>query len=306
MTRFGTAAALLALLLAATPTAAQAPSLDRVDSLVAAGRYDDARATLERWWSARESFDVPGSDRVRGLMLRARLRGDPAQAENDYLQIVLGHPTSAHAPEALLRLGQGLLVSGQAARAAGYLQRLAADYPGRPERTMGLLWLARAENAARHPAAACRAAREGLADAGSAPDLAAMLRLEEAASCALGSAAPPAVAAQPRPDSTAAAAPPPPASPREAAADDPPAAPAGAYAVQAGAFRYRQTADALMARLRDAGFEPRAVLVPRNTLLRIRVGRFSSAQEAGRVMESLKRAGFDAVVVSDADEERSP
>jgi SPOR domain len=306
MKRSGPAAALLALLLVAAPTAAQVPSLPRVDSLVAAGRYDDARATLDRWWSARETFDVPGSDRVRALMLRARLRADPAQAENDYLQIVLGHPTSPHAPEALLRLGQGLLVSGQAARAAGYLERLAADYPGRPERAMGLLWLARAENAARHPGAACRAAREGLADAGSPPDLAAMLRLEEAAACAIGSAAPPAAAAQPPRDSTTAA-PPPTERPRtEPVAAEPPPATVGAYAVQAGAFRYRQTADALMARLRDAGFDPRAVLVPRNTLLRIRVGRFTSAQDARTVMEALQRAGFDAVVVSDADEERTP
>lgn len=284
--------------------AAQAVSLDRVDSLLAAGDYDTARSTLEQWWSARESFDVPGSDRVRGMMLRARLQTDPAAAEADYLGIIIGHPTSPHAPEALLRLGQGLLVSGQAARAAGYLQRLAADYPGRPQRTLGMLWLARAQNTARRPAAACRAAREGLADAGAQPDIAAMLRIEEAAACAIanGPQGPPAASGEPRPPQTEVRRP-----PAERPAEVPAAAAAtGAYAVQGGAFRFREGADALLARLRDAGFDARAVVVPRNTLLRIRVGRFATAADAAEVMQAMKRAGFDAVVVSDAAQERTP
>ena len=283
--------ALLALVHGSAP--AQAPTLDRVDSLLVAGQYDVARSTLEQWWSARETFDVPGSDRVRAMMLRARLQPDPAAAETDYLGVIIGHPTSPHAPEALLRLGQSLLVSGQAARAAGYLQRLAADYPGRPQRTLGMLWLARAQNAARHPAAACRAAREGLADAGAHPDLAAMLRIEEGAACAIASGA------ERPPEETGA--------PRPAPAGRPAAtAPAGDFAVQSGAFRFREGADALLARLRDAGFEARAVVVPRNELLRIRVGRFATAAEAAVVMQAMKRAGFDAVVVSDAAVERSP
>ena len=300
-------------LAAVRPAGAQVPSLDAVDSLIAAGRYDDARTTLEGWWSAREAFQVPGSDRVRGMMLRARLRTDPAEAETDYLGIIIGHPTSPQAPEALLRLGQSLLASGQAARAAGYLQRLAADYPGRPQRAMGMLWLARAQNAARHPAEACRAARDGLADAGGEPDLASMLRIEEAAACALA-AAPVAgvrVAAAPEPrqpeqrPAEQRPAEPRPATPRPAAGAAA-AATAGRYAVQSGAFRYREGADALSARLRDAGYEPRTVLVPRNTLLRIRVGRFATADEAAALVATLRRAGFDAVVVSDADEERAP
>lgn len=278
--------------------AAQGPGLERVDSLLAAGQYDVARSTLEQWWSAREAFDVPGSDRVRAMMLRARLQADPAAAEKDYLGVIIGHPTSPHAPEALLRLGQSLLVSGQAARAAGYLQRLAADYPGRPQRTLGMLWLARAQNAARHPVAACRAAREGLADAGTQPDIAAMLRIEEASACAMASSArtAPGQTAEQRPEPE----------PRRAPAEPSAAASSGNYAVQSGAFRFREGADALLARLRNAGFDARAVVVPRNALLRIRVGRFATAAEAAEVMQAMKRAGFDAVVVSDAAQERSP
>lgn len=306
-----TVAALAALAATAAPAAAQVASLDAVDSLATAGRYAEARATLDRWWAARDLAQVPGGDQVRALMLRARLQTDPAAAENDYLAVVIGHPTSPHAPQALLRLGQNLLITGQPARAAGYLQRLTADYPGRPERTTALLWLARAETAARHPAAACRAARAGLADAGGDAELAAMLRLEEAAACAIASGDPagsrtgaaPAPGRESAPRQAAAT---PPQPGQDARAEARPGARTGAFAVQTGAFRYREGADALMARLRAAGHEPRAVLVPRNTLLRVRIGRFATAAEAAALAQSLKRRGFDAVVVSDAAEERAP
>jgi cell division septation protein DedD len=289
------------------PSSAQVPTLDRVDSLVAAGRYDDARGTLDQWWSAREQFDVPGSDQARALMLRARLAPDPDAAEPDYLAVVLGYPTSDQAPEALLRLGQGLLATGEATRAAAYLERLVADYPGQPQRVPALLWLARANTAARRPAAACTAARAGLRDTRD-PDLAAMLRVEESASCAVGSRDVAAEAPAPRP----AAEEPPAAVQREPApAGRPVSAPAatsatGQWGVQAGAFRYREGADALMARLREAGYEPRIVLVPANSLMRVRVGRFASGDEAARLVARLKSDGFDAYAVRDVGQERRP
>lgn len=311
------AASTAALALAAGHASAQVPTLPRVDSLLAAGQYDQARADLDRWWSAREEFDVPGTDRARGLMLRARLAGDIGAAEPDYLAVVLGYPTSEYAPEALLRLGQGLLAAGEPVRAAGYLQRLTTDYPGRPQRTPGLLWLARANTAARRTAAACNAARDGLRAASDA-DMVAMLRLEEAAACAVGSAAD---APAGRPVATPAPARPAPATPANGAngADGPvrepapreSAAPAddvadGRYAAQAGAFRYRQGASDLMERLEAAGFEPRTVVVPANGLLRVRVGRLASAQDAARLVARLKGRGFDAYVVGDVRTERTP
>jgi cell division septation protein DedD len=321
-TRSGWAIPLLALVVATAGAAgpaglaAQVPTLDRVDSLVAAGRYGEARGTLEEWWSARDRFDVPGSDRARALMLRARLAPDPETAEPDYLAVVLGYPTSEHAPEALLRLGQGLLATGEATRSAAYLERLVADYPGRPQRVPALLWLARAQTAARRPAAACTAARTGLRDTRD-PDITAMLRVEESASCAVGSRDVAAGAPDPAPTPTQAA--PDPAPARDDPADppvdapaEPPAAPAAGpgveWGVQTGAFRYQEGADALMARLREAGYEPRLVLVPANTLMRVRVGRFATAQEAGRLLARLEDDGFAAYVVRDVarERERSP
>jgi hypothetical protein len=229
-------------------------------------------------------------------MLRAQLAPDPDAAEPHYLALVLGYPTSDQAPEALLRLGQGLLATGDAVRAAGYLQRLVADYPGRPQRTLGLLWLARAETAGRRYGAACVAARQGLQDARDQPDLAAMLQLEESAACSVRTEPEATPSPAPaRPQTPAAATPTP-------AADDAD----GHYAAQTGAFRYPKSAEDLIVRLRDAGYEPRTVLVPRNTLMRVRIGRFDTAREASALVERLKRGGFDAVVVSDAHQERRP
>lgn len=294
-------AAVLALAAAtAVPAAAdgQVPTLAAVDSLVLAGQYDAARGILGRWWSARESFDVPASDMARALLLRARLATAPARAEADYLAVVLGYPASDLAPDALLRLGQGLLATGDAARAVAYLDRLVADYPGRPERLTGLLWLARANTAARRPAAACAAARSGLEDARD-PDLAAMLRVETGIACSAVTA---------RAGSASSSAATPSASDAPSATDAPGArdASAGDWAVQSGAFRHRAGADALMERLRRAGFSPRLVRVPANDLLRVRVGRYTTSGEAAALVTRLRDQGFDAVVVRNAGQERQP
>lgn len=278
----------------AVPVAApaQVPTLDRVDSLVTAGSYDDARRILDQWWSARDEFEIPGSNKARALMLRARLAPDLETAEPDYLAVILGYPTSEHAPEALLRLGQGLLADGDATRAAAYLERLVADYPGRPQRTMGLLWLARANTAAHRPAAACEAARKGIANA-SDPDVRAMLQVEAGASCAVRTSAAPAQPVDDRPEQ--------PEQPRATGATD-----RGAYAAQAGAFRHRESAQNLMERLREAGHQPRLVRLPGSDLLRVRVGRFQTAEDARRLVARIQAAGFDAVLATDADEERQP
>jgi cell division septation protein DedD len=300
-----------ALATATAPAGAQASSLERVDSLIVAGDYQAARASLEQWWSGREGARATGAEQARALMLRAQLSSDPTAAEADYLSIVLGYPLSPDAPQALLRLGQGLLAVGEPVRAAGYLQRLVADYPGRPERTLGLLWLARAQHAARQDAAACAAAREGLGD-GSDPDVTAMLRAEERVVCGGAPGAEIARTGAPAPADAAPARPgdPPAAQPARTPAPRPTAgaqtAPAGRFAVQTGAYRQQESVDDAVFRLRRSGYDPRVVLVPGSTLIRVRVGRFHTAQEAATFMAQLKRNGFDAVVVGDAQQERHP
>ena len=285
-------ASILAALVIPAGAVAQVPTLDRVDSLVTAGSYEEARSILDQWWSARDEFDVPGSDMARALMLRAQLAPDPETAEPDYLAVIIGYPTSSHAPEALLRLGQGLLADGDATRAAAYLERLVADYPGRPQRLAALLWLARADNAARRPAAACSAARLGLQDARD-PDLRSMLEIEAGASCAVRTEPEPRQQ-QPAPTQRER-----PESPRQQAGT-------GNVSVQAGAFRFPEGAERLMQQLRDAGHQPRLVRVPDSELLRVRVGRFQNDEQAEILIAQLRDQGFDAVVVRDVADERQP
>jgi cell division septation protein DedD len=295
--------------------AAQTPTLERVDSLIAAADYETARATIEAWAAAR-SDRMTGAQQARGLMLRGQLAASPAEAEPHYLAIVLGYPIAPEAPRALLRLGQGLLMAGEPARAVGYLQRFVADYPGHPDRTMGLLWLARARTAARESAAGCAAARQGLADTRD-PDLVAMLRVEEDAACATAAGRQAAQAAPPTTSAPPPATTPPPTTPPTTpttarptpgrpATTPPAAAGTGRFSAQVGAFRQQQSVDDIVARLRRAGYEPRVAMIPGSSLTRVRVGRFTTAAEAARMVARLKEGRFDAVVVGDANQERAP
>lgn len=280
--------ALLLSVLLAGPAVGQEPALDRIEALLITGDYAGARAALERWWSEAGGRDASEAARVRATMLRARMAPDPGAAEKDYLAIALGHPTSPYAPQALLYLGQGLLATGDAARAAAYLRRLVDDYPGNPARSIGLLWLARAHRLDGAAGAACAIARQALR--ASDADLAALLRHEEEAAC---------TSAGPHPAGTAA---------RTAPADAPPAAPpppaAGRFTVQSGAFRQVRGAEALAADLRRAGFDARLAHVPASPLLRVRVGRFLDAASARALAARIRAAGFEAMVVADADRER--
>lgn len=174
------------LLLVAGTTAAHAQdtALDRVQNLIATGRFTDARNTLEEWERryADARSDASAADRARALYLRGTLATDAKEAEDAFVAVVLSHPSSAVAPAALLRLGQGLLTAGEPRRAVAYLERLHSDYPGTPQRETGWVWLARAQLAAGAPAAACNTARNGVG-AVSESNLRTLLELEREQAC---------------------------------------------------------------------------------------------------------------------------
>jgi len=110
-------------------TASDTVTLDRVDDLVQAGRTEDARATLLRWWS-RVLPRASRRDVQRGLWLRARLTVDPSQAALDYQRLVVEYPGGPYSAQALFRLAQAAWESGDSAEAARDVARLARDYPG--------------------------------------------------------------------------------------------------------------------------------------------------------------------------------
>lgn len=247
---------------------AQERELERVETLIADGEYEQARAEIAAWWEKVDAgHPAPGPHRARALLLRARLEPDPKIAELDYLALVLTYPTAPEAPEALLRLGQGLLATGDSARAGAYLERLVNDHPSSPQRPVGALWLARARQA----------------DATQATQATGT----QATGTQLGQPS----GAEPSEQR--------PASPAGVAADAD-----GRFAVQSGAFRQRQGALELAERLRRAGHEPRLVGLPGSSLVRVRVGRFADREDARALVQRLIADGFEALVVADAEREQ--
>lgn len=169
------------LLAFALPAAAQAQGLARVETLLLRGRFTDARSALTLWQE--QNPRAAPADMAHALLLTGQLATDAAAATDAYLALVLTYPTSAHAPVALLRLGQGLLAGDEPERARGYLERLVRDYPNVPDRAEALLWLARAQHATGRTELACANVRDARTLRTSA-ETAALLADEESRACA--------------------------------------------------------------------------------------------------------------------------
>lgn len=299
--RIGFGAILVAVLglVAGTPVGAQDAALETVERLAANGRLTDARATLERWNQEHpETSAVAGEVRAHALLLAARLAVDPGAAEAGYLAVALGYPSSAHAAEALLRLGQGLVLAAEAGtradgatRGAGFLERLVSDYPGSPHRATGQLWLVRANVLSGRSGQACEVAREALAVGVQDDDVGDMLRVELASHCE-GRA--PERAARPSTSDPGVS---PQAPSRVAPNAD------ARFTVQSAAMSEEARATALAAALRNAGFDARVVRIEGSRLVRVRVGRFSAVREAEALAARMRVARFEAVVVGDAHHE---
>lgn len=149
------AALAVALLVLPTPALGQAPpaSLGRVDSLVVAGRTEEARIELTTWWGASAAV-ASRADAQRALWLRALLTVDPGQAGVDYQRLVVEYPGGAYSDRALLRLAQLAEASGDPARARERLRTLVRDYPASPYRLEAGRLLEEVEDAAALAAAA--------------------------------------------------------------------------------------------------------------------------------------------------------
>jgi len=95
-----------------------------------------------------------------------------------------------------------------------------------------------------------------------------------------------------------------------ASAGSPPPPPArtnrASFSVQLGAFADRGRAEALRRRAAEAGLDVRLATLPGSELVRVRVGRFDSSEEAHAILERVQGLGFTTTVVRDANrEERS-
>lgn len=292
-TFFRLLATCIATALAASNVAArQAPTLQEVESLMASGRYDEARAALDRLLGAGADTDaaapLAGEARVQALLLRGRLAVDPEAAEADYLAVALGYPTAPGAAEALLRIGQGALARGDAQRAIGYLERLVRDYPTAAQHAPGLVWLARAQRALGNESLGCATLSRARDAARGDTELIALIRDLSFTCPAGGGATGPAVTAPAN------------ATPSGVVGPSGANAPTDVvFTIQVGAFSSGDAADRFAAELRDKGFDARVVLLPGSDLVRVRSGRYAAAADAAREADLLRIAGFDGFVVDD-------
>jgi cell division septation protein DedD len=283
----GAIAALLSLswtVLTVSVAAQEPPSLDQVDALVAAGRTEDARVVLTRWWegSGGARGAAARADVQRALWLRGVLTVDPAQAALDYQRLVVEHPGGPWSDGALLRLAQTSEARGDAARAREQLRALLRDYPGSEHRGEAEALLAALE------------AGQG--------------RLAAGAPAATPSGTPPSAAptggAADRPPTQRPTAPVTGGAPAPfGAAPEPTESQRGGWTVQVGAFANRVRARALLDELAAAGIDARMVVLPGSPLVRVRAGRFEDEDLAQALRRGLAVRGLDASVASDADRE---
>jgi cell division protein FtsN len=252
-----TVIAVIALMLPAA-SFAQKPTLDRVDSLIAAGQVEPARTTLEAW----KKENAPNA---RSTFITGRLASRAQDAEDAYLDVSLSYSGSTYAAEALLRLGQARMASGDSKQAAVYLQRLITDYPRSEHRATAEDWLTRAQpSAASTPVAIPKPASPK--------------------------------PASPKPQAPVA---------RPPAATPSPAPASARFAVQVGAFRQIAGARETVRQLDKAGFTgARLITVPSNALVRVRVGKFENLADASALAAKVKAAGFSAALVYDVRSEQ--
>lgn len=274
MRSLSTVAVLVVVLAAWCPSAAGAQGLERVDSLARDGRVSAARSLLLSWFGdAADSADR--NETQRALWLRGILTLDPTQAEVDFTRLALEYPGGPFSDQALLRLARAARARGELAEAARRYRRLARDYPGSPGRIEARSWL----------------------DENAAAIAAVELRREAARPAA------PAVPGGTRAAPDSGGAPPSGGGPVDTRELDSPPPDSGPFTVQIGAFGEPEGARDLMERLAEAGITARLVTVAGSDLIRVRAGRFDDAGDATRLHDRVVSAGFDAMVVADAQRE---
>ncbi|MGD2045435.1 MAG: SPOR domain-containing protein [Gemmatimonadota bacterium] len=263
--------AVAALLLAGTASA-QSPTLSRVEELARMGRAEEARVELMDWWD-RARDDSSARDLQLGLWLRGRLTVDPEQAELDFQRLVVLYPSSQYAPQALFRLAQASFAQGDPETARRHVATLVRDYPSSESRRQAEAWLANPGAPSVQAATASRPSRDGATGPSGVPARS---------------------GADPAADTTAAADQPTP--PFRQARE--PAEPE-IWFVQFGAFADESRAFALHEELVDAGLPARLVSVEGSAFLHVRIGRFTTREEANAQLEQVRARGYSASIVRD-------
>ena len=261
------------------------PVLVRANQMVTAGQDSAGRAVIDSLLAVTPS-ETPRY--AESLFWRATLSRTAAGAERDYRRIVVDHPLSPRASDALFRLAQLEDTRGDRAGARAHLERLLREHPGTPAIPRAGVKLAEyafADGDLITGCSAITAVREGL----HASDIELKNQIDYLGQrCTPGALA--AAARDTTTASTTAAAATPPSDTRASTT-----APARAFSVQVAAFDTRAGADALVRRLTNRGYTAR--VVGARAPYRVRVGRYATRERAADAARQLSSSSSRAVVV---------
>ncbi len=308
------------------------PVYRRAQGLVNDGNVTAGRALVDSMLSVA----VPGSNEyAEGVYWRAALAGTASDAEMDYRRILVDYPRSPRVEDALVRLAQLEIVRGNYDAALRHLNTLVADHPESASRGRAGYWMARALFDKNDVQAGCAATADALArtseDDSELRNQITYLNQRCAgvvlAGPSAGTATAPQNIATPKPaDSVVARLPdnpvmnpqvttPPVAAPpivvdplpaRPAKTTTPvekPVSPAtasegGSYSVQVAAYNVKSQAAAMVAKLKQRGYEAR--VDGGKAPFRVRIGRYATPAQASAVQRSLKAKQITGFVVQAA------
>lgn len=310
------------LAVAQTPARTTDPVFVRAQALVSDGNGAAGRALIDSVIAV-----TPPTARLypEALYWRASLASNAADAESDYKHIVVDYPLAPQAEDALLRLAQLELARGDRDGALIHLQRISRDYPRSRSLARASYWTARVLFEKNDAPNACAANANALAQAGEAEvELRNQIQYQgqrcpavavaNPAASAIPAASPVTPPVPTTASSTPASVATSPVTEKAAVAETvsvttsitprtvadtprikaPTTSPSGSYSVQVAAYNRRTQADQLVATLKTRGYQARVdgAAAP----FRVRIGRYTTAQEAGDALKKIKAKGMEGFV----------
>ncbi|MEY4608189.1 MAG: hypothetical protein RL625_406 [Gemmatimonadota bacterium] len=224
-----------------------------------------------------EAADPGSPAEVQALFWRATLAATWAEAQRDYLRVMLEHERSPLAAASMFRLAQGELAGGDRAAALRYFERLTREAPDAPIRGEASLWHGRMLIERGSRAAGCPVLREGRRRVSEG-----QVELINQYDYLLQGC--PTEAQAPAPAAPAAPAAPTPAAPR-ATTVAPPTTPQ--WSVQLAAYQMRGEAEAMVARLTKRGYGELRI-DGESAPFRVRMGRFTTREAAQRALTAYR------------------